>query len=57
MENGDLVVELGEACFETTHGLGGERDFGNEDENSFPEIESGLGGLEVDLGFAAAGDA
>lgn len=54
---GDLIVELGKACFETADGLWGECDFRNKDEDGFAEIERGLSGLEVDFGFAAAGDA
>lgn len=55
VEDGDLIVELGEAGFETADGLGGEGDFRDEDEDGFAEIEGGLGGLEVNLGFAGAG--
>jgi len=57
VEDGDLVGEVVEACFEALDGLGGEGDFGDEDDDVFSEVEGGLGGLEVDFGFAGAGDA
>jgi len=57
VEDGDLVGEVVEACFEALDGLGGEGDFGDEDDDVFSEVEGGLGGLEVDFGFARAGDA
>jgi len=57
VEDGDLVDEGVEAGFESLDGLGGEGDFGDEDDDLFAEVEGGLGGLEVDFGFAGAGDA
>ena len=57
VQDSDLVVELGKAGFETADGLRCERDFRDEDEHRFPQIKRGLRGLEIDLGFAGAGDA
>jgi hypothetical protein len=57
VEDGDLIDEGVEAGFETLDGLGGEGDFGDEDNDLFTEVEGGLGGLEVDFGFSGAGDA
>jgi len=57
VKNGDLVDEFVEAGFETLDGLGGEGDFGDEDDDLFAKIESSPGGLEVDFGFAGTGDA
>ena len=57
VQHGDLVLHGGEAGFEAADGLGREGNFRNEDEDGFPEIERALGGLEIDFGFAGAGDA
>ena len=57
VEDGDLVGEVGETCLEAADGLGGEGDFRDEDEDGFSEVQGGLGGLEIDFGFAGAGDA
>ncbi len=57
MKDGDLVDEFVEAGFEALDGLGGEGDFGNEDDDVFSKVEGDFGGLEVDFGFAGAGDA
>ena len=57
VQDGDLVVELGKASLEAPHGLRCERDFRDEDEHRFPQIKRGLRGLEIDFGFARAGDA
>ena len=56
MEDRDLVGEFVEASFEALDGLGCESDFGDEDDDVFVEIESGLSGLEVDFGLAGARD-
>lgn len=55
MEHGDLLLDGGEAAFKAFHGLGCERDFGDEDKGGLVEIEDLLDGLEVYLGFSTAG--
>ena len=57
MKDGDEFGAFAEAGLEALDGLGGEGDFGEEDDDGFACFEGGLGGLEVDLGFAGAGDA
>ena len=57
VQDGDEFGGLAEAGLEALHGLGGEGDFGEKDDDGFSGFEGGLGGLEVDFGFAGAGDA
>ena len=57
VENGDLVLQAGEAGFEVLDSLRGERDLGDENEDGAAVIEGVLGGLEVDFSFSGAGDA
>ena len=54
MEEGDLASESG---FEDLDELRGESDFGDEEDDGFALVEGFGGELEVDVGFAAAGDA
>src|SRR5262249_30639592 len=48
---------VGETLRKAIDELGGEADFGNEDETGFAGGEEVFDGLEVDFGFAAAGHA
>jgi len=59
MEDGDEGAEgaAAEPGFKTFDGLGGEGDFGDEDDGAAAELEAVGDGLEIDLGFPAAGDA
>ena len=50
MDDRDRVTE---ALPEATDGLRGERDLGDEHDHTVPTLESGRGGLEVDLGLPA----
>ena len=52
VEDGDLV----ESAFESADGLGGEADFGDEDDGLAASGDDVFDGGEVDLGLAAAGD-
>ncbi len=55
VEDGDfLFLEAGAEAFD---GLRGQRDFGNEDDGVLALMQGVLDGLEIDFGFAAAGDA
>ena len=53
MKHGDAF----EAGLETHDGLRGECDFGDEDKGALAALDDGGDGLEIDLGFSAAGDA
>ena len=55
VENGDLVLESCEAGFEVLHGLGRERNLGNEDKNGPALIETMLRSLQINLGFSGSG--
>jgi len=51
VENGDLILDRGEAGFEPLDGLRGEGNLGQEDKHAFPLVDAVLGGLEVDFCF------
>jgi len=59
VEDGDegLMGAAAEAGFEAFDGLGGEGDFGDENDGALAAGEGVGDGLEVNFGFAAAGDA
>ena len=57
VQDGDEFGGLAEAGFEALHGLGGEGDLGEKDDDCFSRFQSRLGGLEIDFGFSGAGDA
>lgn len=57
VKNGDEFGSFAEAGLEALNGLGSEGDFGKENDDGFASGEGGLGGLEVDFGFARASDA
>ena len=54
VQDGHVVAE---ARAEAAHGLGRERDLGNEDERALALRADLLDGIEVDLGLAGSGDA
>ena len=57
VQDGDKLGGLAEAGLEALHGLGGEGNFGQKDDDRFASGECGLGGLKVDFSFSGAGDA
>ena len=52
VEDGDA----GEAGGEAADGLGGEGDFGDQDDGAFVSVDDLFDGADVDFGFAGAGD-
>lgn len=57
VKDGNAFFAVGEARFEAFDGLRGEGDFGDEDEGGLILGENVGDGLEVEFGFAGAGDA
>ena len=57
VHHGDLVDHFREAGFEALHSLGGEGDFGNQNDDVLSEIEGFLSRLKIDFGFPGSGDA
>ena len=57
VKHGHDVAILGKAAFESFDGLGRERNFGNENNRAPAAFQSGANCLQINFGFAAAGDA
>ena len=57
VQNGNDFVQLGKTAFEALDCLGGERNFRDENDRTFAALERSPDRLQIDFGFAAAGDA
>ena len=57
VQNGNDFVQLGKTAFEALDCLGGERNFRDENDRTFAALERSPDRLQIDFGFATAGDA